>query len=346
MRGHRLLLTTIAIILVTIIPLPFVTHSTAAATRQCFAETGHCIQAGFLVYWQANGGLARFGYPLSDEGLETLADGRPYTVQYFERVRLEYHPENPPPYDILLGQFGRDLHPADSPAPPREGAVYFAATGHNLGAGFLAYWQANGGLAQFGYPLSEEISEPLADGQTYTVQYFERARFEYHPENHPPYDVLLGQFGRRFFAASFLAPFPGQPPACQAADLAGDTTYGAGAGTFIGSIILTNVSGSACTLSGTPQLTFVDDAGHDQAVPLPAPCPGGTDTCPAQWAIAAPPGGRVASVWILRNYCRLPAAPPLSFRVILPGDNGELIVPIHDGDGHRLTAYPKGAVLW
>ena len=29
------------------------------------------------------------------------------------------------------------------------------------------------------------------------MQYFERARFEHHPENQPPYDILLGQFGRR-----------------------------------------------------------------------------------------------------------------------------------------------------
>jgi hypothetical protein len=31
------------------------------------------------------------------------------------------------------------------------------------------------------------------------VQYFERARFEYHPENQPPYDVLLGLLGRQLF---------------------------------------------------------------------------------------------------------------------------------------------------
>jgi len=52
-------------------------------------------------------------------------------------------------------------------------------------------------VAQFGLPLSEEFTERLADGQEYRVQYFERARFEYHPENPQPYDVLLGQFGRR-----------------------------------------------------------------------------------------------------------------------------------------------------
>ena len=77
------------------------------------------------------------------------------------------------------------------------GATFFAATGHNVGARFGTYWQANGGLAQFGYPLSEEFWEILEDGGRYRVQYFERARFEYHPENVPPYDVLLGQFGRR-----------------------------------------------------------------------------------------------------------------------------------------------------
>ena len=38
------------------------------------------------------------------------------------------------------------------------------------------------------------------DGRTYRVQYFERARFEEHPENQPPFDVLLGQFGRQILA--------------------------------------------------------------------------------------------------------------------------------------------------
>ncbi|MEO5951914.1 MAG: sortase, partial [Chloroflexia bacterium] len=54
-----------------------------------------------------------------------------------------------------------------------------------------------GGLAQFGYPISEEFVETLEDGKPYTVQYFERARFELHPENAAPYTILLGQFGRR-----------------------------------------------------------------------------------------------------------------------------------------------------
>ena len=121
-------------------------------------------------------------------------------MQYVERARFEHHPENAAPYDVLLGQLGRQIHPADPPVSPRPGAAYFPETGHNLGGGFRRYWEANGGLAQFGYPLSEEFRETLEDGREYTVQYFERARFEHHPENRPPHDVLLGHFGRRIYA--------------------------------------------------------------------------------------------------------------------------------------------------
>ncbi len=166
-----------------------------------FPETGYCLGGRFRAYWEAHGGLARNGYPLSDPFAERLEDGRGYTVQYCERVRLEYHPENVSPDDVLLGQFGRRFHPADPPVDPQAGAAFFAPTGHNVPPDFLAYWSGNGGLAQFGYPLSEEFVETLEDGRPYTVQYFERARFERHPEIADPGGrVLLGQFGRRILA--------------------------------------------------------------------------------------------------------------------------------------------------
>ncbi|MGN6809934.1 MAG: DUF4232 domain-containing protein [Thermomicrobiales bacterium] len=154
----------------------------------------------FLAYWRTHGGLALNGYPISDEFDQQLADGQTYRVQYFERVRMEDHPENQAPYDVLLGQFGRQFHPADPAVSPIPGQTYFQATGHHVAPDFFQYWQANGGLAQFGYPISEEIQEQLEDGQTYTVQYFERARFERHPENQPPWNIELGQFGRRALA--------------------------------------------------------------------------------------------------------------------------------------------------
>jgi len=74
---------------------------------RCFPETGWCASGVFLRYWQAHGGLAINGYPLRPESAKVLEDGRAYIVQYFERARMEYHPENRPPYDVLLGLLGR-----------------------------------------------------------------------------------------------------------------------------------------------------------------------------------------------------------------------------------------------
>ena len=59
----------------------------------------------------------------------------------------------------------------------------------------LQRWQNNGGLFVNGYPITDEFEQQLPDGKAYTVQYFERARFEFHPENPPPYNVLLGALG-------------------------------------------------------------------------------------------------------------------------------------------------------
>jgi len=82
----------------------------------------------------------------------------------------------------------------------------FPQTGKTVCGRFLEYWQQNGALAQQGLPLSDEFREVSSvNQQTYTVQYFERAVFEMHPENVRPYDVLLTLLGRE----KFLAKYPG-----------------------------------------------------------------------------------------------------------------------------------------
>jgi hypothetical protein len=237
-------------------------RASAAADQQCFPETTKCVGPLFLIYWQTHGGLAINGYPVSDERVEVLENGQPYTVQYFERVRMEYHPENAAPNTVLLGQFGRALHPADPPVPPPAGPItqdgfYFEQTGHYVPGTFFGYWNANGGLAQFGYPLSEVISEKLEDGNTYQVQYFERARFELHPENQPPYNVLLGQFGRRVLdsAASKVVP------PCQSANLVADVVMMGAAGSREGNVQLINTTDAPCALSGAPKMELLDQNG-------------------------------------------------------------------------------------
>ncbi len=41
-----------------------------------------------------------------------------------------------------------------------------------------------------------------------TVQYFERARMELHPENQRPYDVLLGLLGNEALQARYNGQLP------------------------------------------------------------------------------------------------------------------------------------------
>lgn len=166
-------------------------------------QTGKSVRGLFLDYWRSHGGVQQVGYPISDEMPERSTDGKPYTVQYFERAVFEYHPVNKAPFDVLPSLLGSQRYRAKYPrgAPgqrPNEdpGGVAFAQTGHRLGGSFLKYWQSHGGLIQQGYPISDEFTEVSdLDGKPYTVQYFERAVFEYHPENDEANRVLLSQLG-------------------------------------------------------------------------------------------------------------------------------------------------------
>src|SRR5438132_14405885 len=82
--------------------------------------------------------------------------------------------------------------PQAAPAAAQAGIRTFPETGKTVQGKFLTYWNTHGGLAQQGYPISEQMQERSdTDGKTYAVQYFERAVFEAHPENKAPYDVLL-----------------------------------------------------------------------------------------------------------------------------------------------------------
>jgi N-acetylmuramoyl-L-alanine amidase len=161
-----------------------------------YDATGHNLGYGFRSYFDAHGGLDRFGYPRTEEIQE---DG--WTVQYFQRARFEYHPEFAgTPYEVELGLLGDQLTTPRRPFPtvlPFADSAdhHFAAeTGHAIHFGFWRYFQERGGLDSFGYPISEEMSEGGL-----TVQYFQRARFEYHPEfAGTPYEVELGLLGDEY----------------------------------------------------------------------------------------------------------------------------------------------------
>lgn len=176
------------------------------------SSTGASIDSSFAGFYEQSGGLPILGYAVSDPLNE---DG--HLVQYLERQRLELHPENAgSPYEVLLGHLGwqeaeyRGLLVHSAFQPISSGSTtdnndFFPETGHNLRGEFRDYWHSHGlnfgdpgvsfreSLALFGYP----ISEPFIDPDTGLVtQYFERARFEFHPENAgSEYEILLGHLG-------------------------------------------------------------------------------------------------------------------------------------------------------
>jgi hypothetical protein len=72
----------------------------ASGDRTYFEQTGHTIGGTFYQFWRANGGLDKFGYPLSEEISE-----RNTTVQYFERSRFELAGQG----RVQLGHVGAEL---------------------------------------------------------------------------------------------------------------------------------------------------------------------------------------------------------------------------------------------
>jgi hypothetical protein len=80
----------------------------------------------------------------------------------------------------------------------------FAQTNKTVCGIFLTYWNEHGGILREGLPISSEFQEVSEiDRKTYTVQYFERAVFEHHTENQPPYDVLMSLLGRLQFQRQY-----------------------------------------------------------------------------------------------------------------------------------------------
>lgn len=141
-------------------------------------KTGITVEGKFLEFFYRFGGVESLGQPLTTV---VVVDG--WQVQYFEKGRLEYHPENEPAYRITVGWLGELLHRRRPPIPvsslPSSQETrrrYFPETGHTLSGDFLTYFETYGGSVRFGLPISEPF---LKDGRL--VQDLQSARFSWTP---------------------------------------------------------------------------------------------------------------------------------------------------------------------
>lgn len=173
-----------------------------------FPETGHWVSGDFLHYYEsARDPLLNFGYPITEAIQDSLSRR---TVQYFQRARFELHIEEPQEKRVELSPLGEWLiQPGEPVKIPYDPAAcqYFSQTDHNVCYAFLDFYNANGGQSQFGAPLSEI---EILDGVY--VQYFELARFEWHPELPSGKRVTLGDLGKLYFDQRGLDPSLLTPP--------------------------------------------------------------------------------------------------------------------------------------
>jgi len=177
-------------------------------TIRYFEETGQVIRGPFLAFFEKHGGLTTFGYPLTQVYPE---DG--HDVQYFQRARFELLNPGTPDEHIVLGALGTALHPGEPPIPASEipppdhaERFYFAETGHTVSFAFLRFFQQHGGVDVLGYPITEWIIEP--NGRI--VQYLERGKLEWYPENPRDRRVQLGMLGT-IWVAQHVPPEYTQP---------------------------------------------------------------------------------------------------------------------------------------
>jgi hypothetical protein len=161
--------------------------------RGCMVESGNFCET-MIEFLEENGGLSVFGLPV---GQLYAVEG--YLAMPFERFRVEYHPNNNPPYDMQLGIMGEErliqmgyIWQNQPKEQPQAGCRYYPETGYNLCGEFLRYWDTHGrefghpgvsyeeALALYGYPITPARMEKGSDGVERITQWFQRARFELH----------------------------------------------------------------------------------------------------------------------------------------------------------------------
>lgn len=210
---HRLAAPLAGVVLALALLLGSLPALRAQSDVRFFPETQHTLRGAFRVFWEANGGVEIFGFPITEEF--TGPNGR--ITQWFERARFELAQGGSTPV-VELGNLGLEvtqgrIFPKSPPIQNTADRRYIPQTQTIIQYGFKEIWETRGAERIFGFPISNEIQEQLESGRWHTVQYFEKARFEYWPEFPPGRRVLISNLGRRLAPPALQVPTPppGQP---------------------------------------------------------------------------------------------------------------------------------------
>jgi hypothetical protein len=159
-----------------------------------FSQTGHYITGEFLEkYTSVEDPYLFYGYPITD----AFIDSSGVKVQYFEKARFELHPQSAPELRVHVSHLGVFIYTPGEMVPipatlPK--CLDFQEVPYQVCYDFQEFFEQHGGVAQFGYPISN-----LESHDSMFVQYFQQARFEWHPGLPPGERVRLTDLGRRYF---------------------------------------------------------------------------------------------------------------------------------------------------
>jgi len=207
-RVAPLLLLALLTVLVVVGGLWLITaRSRSGDDYEYFSQVQHNTSGEFLKFFRENGELEIFGYPMTEA---FILEGR--FVQYFQRARMELHPESEGPDRVRLSplaeeladQLGLDTRPVAEPPGASSGDPslrYFPETGHTVSAPFLQYFDAHGGVRIFGYPITEALRQ---NGRL--VQYFQNMRLDYYPERLGAQQVQPMDLGESHFLLTGMDP--------------------------------------------------------------------------------------------------------------------------------------------
>lgn len=187
--------------------------SPVAQPPLCFPAIGHTVPADFAHAFEARGGLAALGYPITEVFEQ---EGR--RVQCFEYACLEDHPDAPEGPTIKLSMLGERLGRRQPPLPSgripsvmESTSRYYPWFGHAISGDFLTFFDDQGGVERFGFPIGEPL---IVEGQL--VQDFQRARFIWQARAAPEHRVKLEPIGRVYVASRALDPALLAPQTCPA----------------------------------------------------------------------------------------------------------------------------------
>lgn len=167
-----------------------------------YAETGHWVKDEFLAhYTRVPNQTALYGLPITDAFFDPQLGTQ---VQYFEKAHFVLNPHSISPDRIDETPLGYLLkYPGFEVEykPGLNSCRLFIQTGFEVCFEFLEFFNQYGGIAQFGYPIS---NLEMMNGMI--VQHFQLARFEWHPELPSGSRVVLGDLGKEYFEINHEDP--------------------------------------------------------------------------------------------------------------------------------------------